>query len=62
VELDVTDDGAGRQARPADGAGHGVAGMVERASAYGGVVTAGPRADGPGWRVRARLRFEEEAT
>jgi signal transduction histidine kinase len=35
-------------------AGHGVSGMAERASLFGGHVDAGPR-DGAGWRVTARL-------
>ncbi|MFC6014903.1 sensor histidine kinase [Plantactinospora solaniradicis] len=63
VDLEVVDDGARRRAVPALAAGeggHGLAGMVERATAYGGDVEAGPRTDGPGWRVRARLRFGEE--
>ncbi|MEJ3750772.1 histidine kinase [Actinomycetes bacterium KLBMP 9797] len=56
VEVEVTDDGAGRAA--ADHDGHGLAGMAARAATYGGQVAAGPRADGPGWRVRATLRLE----
>jgi signal transduction histidine kinase len=35
--------------------GHGVAGMTERAAAFGGVLRAGPSATG-GWEVRATLR------
>ena len=38
----------------ADG-GHGVAGMAERAAAFGGTLEAGPRRAG-GWRVLATLR------
>jgi signal transduction histidine kinase len=35
--------------------GHGITGMSERAHALGGELEAGPRADGGGFRVRARL-------
>jgi signal transduction histidine kinase len=35
-------------------AGHGVAGMRERAAALGGNCEVGP-ADGTGWRVRAEI-------
>ncbi|MEU7857320.1 histidine kinase [Nonomuraea sp. NPDC049141] len=38
--------------------GHGLAGMVERAASYGGWVEAGP-IPGGGWRVRVRLRFDD---
>jgi signal transduction histidine kinase len=61
AELSVVDDGAGRPARRPDGAGrHGLAGMRERAEAYGGRVEAGPRPPA-GWQVRAHLRFDTEA-
>ncbi|HVA73863.1 MAG TPA: histidine kinase [Acidimicrobiales bacterium] len=54
--------GAGIAAAPVDmpaatagtGAGAGIAGMRERAGAFGGTLEAGPRPDG-GWRVRAVL-------
>ena len=36
--------------------GHGVAGMAERAAAFGGRLEAGPRAPTGGWEVRATLR------
>jgi signal transduction histidine kinase len=52
VELEISDDGPGLGV-PA-GAGHGLAGMRERASLYGGVLEAGPRAV-RGFAVRARL-------
>jgi len=61
VDLDLTDDGAGRPARPAAGTaagGHGLAGMLQRAASYGGHVETGPR-PGAGWRVHARLRFDD---
>jgi signal transduction histidine kinase len=38
----------------ANAGGHGVAGMAERAAAFGGNLTAGPRANG-GWQVLATL-------
>jgi signal transduction histidine kinase len=63
VDLEVTDDGAGRPAQPTPGTvagGHGLAGMTERAASYGGQVQAGPR-PGVGWRVRTRLRFDDHA-
>ncbi|HEY6474592.1 MAG TPA: hypothetical protein VIY26_16980, partial [Acidimicrobiales bacterium] len=37
------------------GGGHGVAGMAERAAAFGGTLRAGPAASG-GWEVIAILR------
>ncbi len=39
----------------AGGGGHGVAGMTERAAAFGGTLEAGPRPAG-GWEVTATLR------
>jgi len=39
------------------GTGNGIAGMRERALALGGELEAGPRRDGPGFRVRARLPY-----
>ncbi|MEU7578135.1 histidine kinase [Streptomyces sp. NPDC041068] len=70
VHLTVEDDGAaggtgasaaasGQSAEGAArqrlGSGRGTAGMRERATALDGGLDAGPRADGPGWSVRARL-------
>ncbi|MFB7592800.1 sensor histidine kinase [Streptomyces sp. NPDC056169] len=56
VTVEVTDDGrAGGTGRPGTaGSGRGLAGMRERAAAFGGVLEAGPRPDG-GWRVFVRL-------
>jgi signal transduction histidine kinase len=51
LSLEVVDDGA--PAAPT-GEGHGLAGMRERAVAYGGALEAGPDRRG-GWRVRARI-------
>jgi signal transduction histidine kinase len=49
--VEVTDNGRGGVAGVE---GHGLSGMTERASALGGRVAAGPRAEG-GWRVEAQL-------
>jgi signal transduction histidine kinase len=62
VTVDVTDTHpaapapAAAPAPPAGAApvGHGIAGMRERAAAYGGTLAAGPLPGG-GWRVSARL-------
>jgi signal transduction histidine kinase len=53
VILHVSDDGLGTPS-PANGTGHGLAGMRERATVFGGHVDAGPRPHG-GWQVRAML-------
>jgi signal transduction histidine kinase len=52
LEVEVCDDGKGASA--VDGGGHGLIGMRERVSIYGGEFEAGPRAEG-GYRLRARL-------
>jgi signal transduction histidine kinase len=54
VVLEITDNGRARQVDAAGAAGHGIAGMRERAGALGGTLQAGPRVEG-GFRVRARL-------
>ena len=54
VVLDIVDGGRGDHAPPPQGAGHGIDGMRERATAAGGTLEAGPRPEG-GFRVRARL-------
>jgi signal transduction histidine kinase len=57
LELEVRDDGAGS----ANGhvGGHGLAGMRERVSVFGGEMTAGP-VPGGGFAVRVRLPLEAE--
>ena len=45
--------------RPAPG--HGLVGMRERIGAAGGVVEAGPKPDGSGWQVHARVPVTEPA-
>ncbi|HEY2574785.1 MAG TPA: sensor histidine kinase [Streptosporangiaceae bacterium] len=54
LRIEVTDTGLGSPAAAADGGGHGLAGMRERAVSAGGSLEAGP-APGGGFRVAARL-------
>ena len=56
--VEVADDGRGATVLP--GAGHGLVGMRERALLLGGVLEAGPGADG-GFRLRARLPLHAAA-
>jgi signal transduction histidine kinase len=58
IELEVTDDGRGSRS-DTNGAGHGLIGMRERATAYGGEFHAGPGRAG-GYVVRARLPIPRE--
>jgi signal transduction histidine kinase len=55
VEVEVADDGHGPQ--EANGGGHGLVGMRERVTLYGGELQAGLR-EGGGYAVRARLPFD----
>ncbi|HZR50229.1 MAG TPA: histidine kinase [Streptosporangiaceae bacterium] len=62
VGLEITDTGRpGTVAPPSTdrSAGHGIAGMRERAAVFGGQVTAGPRSGG-GWRIHTVLRLGGE--
>jgi len=54
VEIEIEDQGRGVPAGASVVAGNGLIGMRERATAAGGRLVAGPRADG-GFRVSARL-------
>ena len=58
VALDISDDGLVPPSP--DGTGHGLTGMRERVSIYGGELRAGPGPNG-GFEVRARLPVETVA-
>jgi signal transduction histidine kinase len=53
--LRIVDNGRGAEA-PGDGLGHGLVGMRERASAFGGTLVTGPHVSG-GYAVEAILPF-----
>jgi signal transduction histidine kinase len=57
LELEIADTGLGSGA--SDGDGHGLAGMRERVSLYGGKIEAGPGDEG-GFAVRARLPLDSD--
>jgi signal transduction histidine kinase len=59
VELEVTNDG--RAVAIANGDGQGVAGMRERVAVFGGTLQSGPRHDGSGYVVRAKLPIREDS-
>jgi signal transduction histidine kinase len=52
--VEVRDNGRGNGSANGDGAGHGLIGMRERVSLYGGALQTGPR-DGGGFEIRAHL-------
>jgi signal transduction histidine kinase len=56
IEVEVCDDGRGADDADSTSSngGHGLVGMRERVSIYGGELEAGPRAEG-GYRLRARI-------
>ena len=54
LELEVSDDGRGGSNGTANGSGHGLVGMRERVSLYGGELETGSSRDG-GYVVHARL-------
>ena len=61
LELVVSDDGDGGGAGPlVPSGGHGLVGMRERVTLYGGELEAGTR-DGGGFEVRARFPLRQEA-
>jgi signal transduction histidine kinase len=55
ITVFVDDDGPGQAAVGRPGGGHGLVGMSERLSTFGGSLEAGPRKPGPGWRVYATV-------
>jgi signal transduction histidine kinase len=59
LTIDITDTGNGPQ-ETVEGAGHGLAGMAERAASVGGTVDAGPGPRG-GFRVQATLPIRGDA-
>ena len=61
VAVEIADDGrAGTDGAAAEGTGHGLIGMRERVSVFGGELTAGP-VPGGGYRMAARLPYAAAA-
>ncbi|MFD1500966.1 sensor histidine kinase [Streptosporangium lutulentum] len=59
--ISVIDDGHG-SGSPFPAGGNGLIGIRERAAAFGGSTTAGPRPDGPGFQVLVRLPLAQATT
>jgi signal transduction histidine kinase len=60
--VEVTDDGETTESSSGDlTVGHGLTGMAERVSIFGGRLTAGPRT-GRGWFISAELPLDDERT
>ncbi|WP_235714892.1 sensor histidine kinase [Actinomyces naeslundii] len=55
LRIAVVDDGPATGWEPHLGAGQGLRGLHERLTALGGTLTAGPRADAPGFAIEATL-------
>lgn len=55
ISVFVDDEGPATTPSARQSSGHGILGMAERVATVGGVLEAGPRDPGPGWRVHARL-------
>ena len=58
IDIEVINDDPRPDPRLRQAPGHGLTGMRERATVYGGALTAGRDPDG-GWRVRARLELHD---
>jgi signal transduction histidine kinase len=61
IELAITDDGTPLDKSSAARHGHGLVGMRERASLYGGSLHAGP-CQPAGYEIQATLPFETSCT
>jgi signal transduction histidine kinase len=57
LQVEICDDGRGPSPTAANGSGHGLVGMRERVSLYGGTLAAGPLPGG-GYSVRAALPLD----
>ena len=62
LRIAVVDDGPATGWEPHPGAGHGLRGLHETLTALGGTLTAGPRADAPGFAVEAILPIPTDDT